>query len=95
MGAKLKQVVQRKPSLHQRIPQEKPTYINLAFLRRHKISKETRLDEGEETDSEADDGRRNLPRGKAAAVELMKRARAHKREAEEHVGASGPMSDAP
>ena len=39
-----------------------------------------------------EDGRENMPGGKAVAVDLMKRARAPTRAAEDQTGASGPMS---
>jgi len=41
----------------------------------------------------ADYGRRNIPGGKVVAVELMRRARAPRREAENHAGESALMSE--
>jgi len=43
----------------------------------------------------ADDGRENMPGGKAVAVDLMKRARAPNRAAEDQMGASGPTLRTP
>ena len=43
----------------------------------------------------ADVGRENMPGGKAVAVDLINRARAPKRAAEHHTGASAPMSRTP
>ena len=42
-----------------------------------------------------DDGRENMPGGKAVAVALMKRARAPRRGLEDQTGASGPMTRTP
>jgi len=42
-----------------------------------------------------EDGRENMPGGKAVAVELMNRARAPSSGAEDQTGASGPMSETP
>jgi len=38
-----------------------------------------------------DDGQENMPGGNTAAVDLMQRARAPRRAAEDQMGASGPM----
>jgi len=58
-----------------------------------KYRKETTLDDQEETDSAEEDGRENMPDGKAVAVDLIKRVRAPRRAAEEHTGASEPSSE--
>jgi len=42
-----------------------------------------------------EDGWENMPGGRAVAVDLMKRASASKRAAEDQTGASGPMSRTP
>ena len=42
-----------------------------------------------------EDGRENMPGGKAVAVDLMRQARAPRRAAENETGASGPMSRTP
>jgi len=46
-------------------------------------------------DEAEDDGRENMPGGKAVAVDLMKRARVPRRAAEDYTGASGPTSRTP
>jgi len=53
------------------------------------------LDEREEIEDREDEGRANIPGGKAVAVALMKRARAPKRAAEDQTGVSGPMLRTP
>jgi len=60
-----------------------------------KYPKETTLDEREETEPAEDDGRENIPGGKAVAVDLMKRTSAPSRAAEDQTGASGPSSVTP
>jgi len=40
-------------------------------------------------------GRENIPGGKAVDVELMKQAKAPRREADDPTGASGPISETP
>ena len=69
--------------------------LNLAFLRRHKVTKATTLEEREEIEKAADVGCKNMPGGKAGAVDLMKRPRAPRRVAEDQTGASGPMPRTP
>ena len=46
-------------------------------------------------DEAEDFGRENIPRGKAVAVDLMKRARAASRAANDQTGASGSISRTP
>ena len=43
----------------------------------------------------ADVGREKMPGGKAVAVDLIKRVSEPRRAAEDHTGASGPISDTP
>jgi len=69
--------------------------LNLAFSNDIKYPKETTLEEREEIEEVEEDGRENIPGGKAVGVDLMKRASAPKREAEDHTGAPGPMSRTP
>ena len=53
------------------------------------------MEEREETELTAGVGRENMPEGKAVRIDLMKRARAANREAEDQTGASGPKSETP
>jgi len=46
-------------------------------------------------DPAEEDGRENMPGGKAVAVDLVMRPRAARRAAEDHTGALGPMSRTP
>jgi len=58
-----------------------------------KYPKETTVEEREQTELAAEIGQENMPGGKPVKVDLMKRAKAANREAEDQMGASGPRSE--
>jgi len=60
-----------------------------------KYPKETTLHQRKETDSVEEDGWENMPGGKAVAGDPTKLVSAPSRAAEDHTGASGPMSEIP
>jgi len=84
-----------KETLLQPADSMKNTYVNLAFLGRHKVTKGNYIRRAGRNRGKWGRRARKHARGKTVAVDMIKRARAPRRVAEDQTGASGPMSRTP